>query len=372
MKHFLVYEAKENDKIQVVKGLDLFYSVKFNTNLTDDLKRKNDSEKVLLQSSIDQDEEINSEPSPKRCKLTDKTNAENTSTNSLLPNPDNKWEDVDDKKLYIFTSKGVISSGKVAGYDIDGTIITTKSGRVFAKDCDDWQIAYNEVPGKLKELHKEGFKLVFFTNQAGVGSGKVKIDEIKKKFERVISKVNVPVQLFMSTGKNKYRKPVTGSWGVLTQSKNDGLAIDLNESFFCGDAAGRPEKKAPIKRKKDHSCVDRLFALNVGIKFYTPEEHFQHKPSEEWIRPEFDPKNLKKLPLTIPADAALASSFQELILMVGSPGSGKSLFARKYFEKHGYVYINRDTLGTWQKCVAALVKTLKVLVCKILFKNLWA
>lgn len=44
--------------------------------------------------------------------------------------------------------------------------------------------------------------------------------------------------------------------------------------MFVGDAAGRPENKM-LKTKKDHSTADRLFAINIGIKFFTPEEHFK-------------------------------------------------------------------------------------------------
>jgi len=38
--------------------------------------------------------------------------------------------------------------------------------------------------------------------------------------------------------------------------------------------------------------------------------------------------------------------------MVGSPGSGKSHFAKNYLKEYGHV--NRDTLGSWQKCIAAV------------------
>ena len=54
---------------------------------------------------------------------------------------------------------------QIAAFDMDGTIITTKSGKTFAKDRDDWQLLYPEVPGKLKELNRKGFKIVFLTNQ---------------------------------------------------------------------------------------------------------------------------------------------------------------------------------------------------------------
>lgn len=59
--------------------------------------------------------------------------------------------------------------------------------------------------------------------------------------------------------------------GFLTLQANGGVEIDLAESMYIGDAAGRPVRG---KIKKDFSFSDRLFALNIGLKFFTPEEHF--------------------------------------------------------------------------------------------------
>ena len=36
--------------------------------------------------------------------------------------------------------------------------------------------------------------------------------------------------------------------------------------------------------------------------------------------------------------------------MVGCPASGKSTFRKRYLEPHGYVAVNRDTMGTFEKC----------------------
>lgn len=55
---------------------------------------------------------------------------------------------------------------------------------------------------------------------------------------------------------------------------NGGVEIDMKESMYVGDAAGRP---AQGSKKKDFSTSDRLFALNLGIPFFTPEEHFLGK-----------------------------------------------------------------------------------------------
>jgi DNA 3'-phosphatase len=60
-----------------------------------------------------------------------------------------------------------------------------------------------------------------------------------------------------------FRKPGIGLWKrVLELMENN---IDLESSFYCGDAAGR---------KTDHSNDDLLFAKNAKLKFYTPEEYF--------------------------------------------------------------------------------------------------
>ena len=37
--------------------------------------------------------------------------------------------------------------------------------------------------------------------------------------------------------------------------------------------------------------------------------------------------------------------------MVGPPASGKSTFRQRYLEPNGYIAVNRDTLGTAEKCL---------------------
>lgn len=54
----------------------------------------------------------------------------------------------------------------------------------------------------------------------------------------------------------------------------------------------------------------------------------------------------------------LHSASQEVVIFVGCPASGKSTFFTKYMKPKGYIHINRDTLGSWQKCVAECGKVL--------------
>lgn len=42
---------------------------------------------------------------------------------------------------------------KVAIFDLDGTLIRTKSGRTFPVDCHDWRLHNERVPSYLKRLH---------------------------------------------------------------------------------------------------------------------------------------------------------------------------------------------------------------------------
>ncbi|XP_015437762.1 PREDICTED: uncharacterized protein F21D5.5 [Dufourea novaeangliae] len=258
------------------------------------------------------------------------------------------WESKDSGALLMYTTQGVEGRSKIAAYDMDGTLITTRSGLVFPKDYDDWQLIYPEVSGKLKKLHGSGYKIVIFTNQGSLGSGKLSAKLFKNKIKHVAQRIGVPMQIFIATGSSIYRKPAIGMWQKLVEN-NDSVSIDEDSSFYVGDAAGRPKNWAP-KKKKDHSLADRLLALNLGLKFYTPEEHFLGHKEAPYVLPTFNPKNLPTVDISIGAN--VTSSIQEIVLMVGCPASGKSHFVKNHLKHYGYV--NRDTLRSWQKCISVM------------------
>nr|XP_045608307.1 uncharacterized protein F21D5.5-like [Procambarus clarkii] len=266
------------------------------------------------------------------------------------------WEEYDDEALLVF-NKNMEGRTKVAGYDIDGTIITTQSGRVFPTDYNDWKILLSDVPGKLKQLYQDGYKIVFFTNQAGIATGKHTVAGVQNKISNIINKLGVPVQVFVSTGKSKYRKPAIGMWNFFKNNANGGVDVDINESMYIGDAAGRP---AQGSKKKDFSYSDRLFALNIGIKFFTPEEHFLGAKTQTFNMPDFDPRAVDdSLPLFDPPSTKVPKHKIEVVIMVGYPGCGKSFLTSTHFAALGYVQANRDSLGSWQKCLSVMEKSLQ-------------
>ncbi|XP_055850851.1 uncharacterized protein F21D5.5 [Episyrphus balteatus] len=279
-------------------------------------------------------------------------------SNTSVDNSKEAWQVLENGKLVVFTSKAVKSSAKIAGYDMDGTIITTKSGNVFPKNTEDWQIIYPEVPSKLKKLIEDGYKICFFTNQGGIAKGKIKLEDFKQKIKGICAKLNIPIQVFIAVGDGFYRKPVPGMWNQLCEKDNDGIQIDMKESFYVGDAAGRD---AEGKKKKDHSCCDRLFALNLGLTFFTPEEHFLGKKPTSYDLPEFNPGKLPmNLPHIEPSHTKIPSDAPcELIVLVGLPGSGKSEFSRSTLEPLGYTVLNADILGSSAACVSRCQKALQ-------------
>lgn len=322
------YEAKQGDIINLVFEQNYNYEVRFEDE--NGLPAKRPSEECLIDVGV---------------------------TKRPKQEADN-WTMIEHNKCLVFTSKNVLSSPKIAAYDMDGTLIKTMSGNVFPKTIDDWQLNFSSIPTKLKKLHANGFKIVVYTNQAGIESKKVTIEDVKKKIQLIQQRIEVPIQFFIATGSTIFRKPRTGMWRLLEERFNDGIPIDKSASFYCGDAAGRPENKI-LKKKKDHSCADRLFALNLDLSFFTPEEHFQKaSKTSHWTRPEFNPKSISdSTTLLEPQGADLKLTEQELIIMVGFPGSGKSHFARTYLK--GYEVINRDTLNSMQKCVQTVQDALQ-------------
>jgi len=268
-----------------------------------------------------------------------------------------EWREVGEGKMLVRFDRKVEAQEKIAAFDIDGTLITTMSGKVFPTDINDWKILHSEVPGKLKKLIAEGYKLVFITNQAGIAKGKMSVEQFQTKIANILGRLGVPAMVFVSVSdKGFYRKPRPGIWEWLELRGNKGVRVDRENSFYCGDAAGRPADHLP-GRKKDFSCSDRLLAANLGLKFLTPEEMFlNHKPSNKFNTP-FHPKDLPRTSLYDPPDSKLVLPTQFLALLVGIQGSGKSKVARDMEEK-GVVVASNDRTGGKEKTLRLVEQSL--------------
>jgi len=159
----------------------------------------------------------------------------------------------------------------LASFDMDDTIITTRSGKIFAETADDWKWWHDAVPPKLRELASVGYKLVFFTNQSGIGKGTTDVEAFRQKIDAVQAALDLPILFLVATGSDNFRKPRTGMWDHLGSHLNDGVSPDMSKSFFVGDAAGRPSGGGI---KEDFSDSDFRFAYHLKLPFCTPDKFF--------------------------------------------------------------------------------------------------
>lgn len=250
---------------------------------------------------------------------------------------------------YNLLSDSVLDSNKelkpIAGFDIDYTIIKPKSGRKFPVDRGDWKFMFtdNLVIEKLNQIN-ETHQVVFFTNQKKYNQDK------HGKFEDILKSLNLPIMVFVSTSSGYYRKPFTGLWDLLVSK----FPVSKDDSFYCGDAAGR---------SGDFAATDRMFSLNIGIPFYTPEEFFLDQKCEDpqsiditYLKPYLNKAHDEQ---TRQLDEFLAkySNSNVLVILVGYPGSGKSRIATLLKTSHNFKVVSRDKLKTKSKC-AKLTKFL--------------
>ncbi|OWM88588.1 hypothetical protein CDL15_Pgr002355 [Punica granatum] len=177
--------------------------------------------------------------------------------------------------IFLERDEGLHDSSKIAAFDFDGCLVNTSVKRIGA---DAWSLMYPSIPEKLQRLYSDGYKLVIFTNESNIERWKnkrqVAVDSKLGRLNNFIKEVNVPIQVFIACGLGKstngeedpLRKPKPGMWNIMEKHFNSGISIDMDQSFYVGDAAGR---------KNDHSDADIKFAQAVGIKFYVPEEYFK-------------------------------------------------------------------------------------------------
>jgi bifunctional polynucleotide phosphatase/kinase len=177
----------------------------------------------------------------------------------------------------------------IAAFDLDSTLVETTSATPFPRSGSDWKwmdahvkehlrsICNGTIPPGLEDKLDQSvdYRLVVFSNQGGVVSetGKKRYIYLKERVTAIAKDLGVSMLFYGATkpkkgSDDKYRKPLRAMWDVMVDDlvKDDQRQIDLEGSFFVGDAAGRPS---------DFSDSDAEFAKVVGLKFFTPEQFFQ-------------------------------------------------------------------------------------------------
>jgi bifunctional polynucleotide phosphatase/kinase len=223
------------------------------------------------------------------------------------------WLVSDDYRVY---NKGFdieYKSNLMYGFDLDGTLITTKSGKKFAVDDNDWKFITQDVYIRLLDLYNKNYNIVIITNQSKFS------DLIRLKIEHIVEQIHIPILVFVASTHNKYRKPMTG---FLDYFNTNYFNIDCNNSYYVGDA---------MDNKLDHSNCDLLFAKNCGFNFQYYANFFNIKTS----------RNIPDItPIKLPTPSIKPDlSKYNVIITVGAPAIGKTTFA---LENQDYYQVSND------------------------------
>lgn len=151
---------------------------------------------------------------------------------------------------------------KLIIFDVDGTLVTTKSGDTFRKGADDWQW----IPERLErcqELDSQGVKLALATNQGGVAFGYLDPHEIRHELYKTGQAIHAAaVEMCFSHPKatielwredSPERKPNPGMLLRIIQDAGE----DLSDVLYVGD------------RDEDEQA-----AHNAGVTFMWADEFF--------------------------------------------------------------------------------------------------
>jgi D-glycero-D-manno-heptose 1,7-bisphosphate phosphatase len=149
-------------------------------------------------------------------------------------------------------------------FDLDGTLVETKSGALFRKTPDDWQL----LPGrreKLIELKARGARLAIATNQGGVAFGYFSQEAILREIQAAARALGIsPAGVYICythpkasieqyRAEDDRRKPGPG---MLKEAMMDFDAMEV-ETLMIGD---RPE--------------DEQAARNAGVEYKDAREFF--------------------------------------------------------------------------------------------------
>jgi bifunctional polynucleotide phosphatase/kinase len=209
--------------------------------------------------------------------------------------------------------------GKMAMFDYDWTLVKPLSNGTFSKSVDDWRWITEKVPEILDKYYDNGYCIVIISNQTR--NTKMKLQQMIN----VLSTLKIPS--LISVGYEDIdKKPNRTMFDLIKKDKK----IDMNKSFYVGDALGR---------QGDWSDSDKKFAENIDIKkIYSPDDLFSINNKKKIIIKQFDK--------------------QEIIVLVGYPGSGKTTIANT-FDTNKYMVINGDIFKNSKKMIKESEKYIK-------------
>lgn len=245
----------------------------------------------------------------------------------LINYANSNWQNFDNEKLLVYTPNLLNYSAGVAAFSWDDVLVKR----------DTWILRFDNVEKRLKKLYNKKYKIAIFISQST--KKRETINVFQKRIEKFMIQLEIPIQVFISLGDTKYKKPIPYMWQTMMDNFNGKLIIEPDRCCFVGSSS---------------DPADRLFAVNVEIRYFTAEEYFKHRSVSSPEISEFNPK-LQNPEIVF---SFVVSAVQEIAVMVGRPCSGKTFFCQSYLCNYHYFYIVGPTQYTTKNTIARLRKFL--------------
>jgi bifunctional polynucleotide phosphatase/kinase len=263
-----------------------------------------------------------------------------------------KWQIEKDKGFIFGSNNNIINLTfkNIYLFDLDDTIIKTKSGKTFAISSTDWVFLDKNIVTKINKLYDNNNFIGIISNQKGLKS-ELLINNWIKKINDIVKTLKVHV-VFASTTDNRYRKPMPGSLDEINNKYFVANKITFNnksKKYYIGDALGRDG---------DHSDTDLKFAKNCNLIIKSPETFFglENKnnkasityPILQYYSKKEEDDIINKLFSVI--NNNITQNKKILIICIGLPACGKSYVRNIILKKFDeFKYINNDDINDYKK-----------------------
>lgn len=207
-----------------------------------------------------------------------------------------------------------LTNKRIAGFDFDWTLVCPKGSTVWSCNRYDWKYLYKNCNEILSSYDVMGMTIVIVTYQ----SRTYKIEMLQD----FLQQLDIPAYIIVSDTETQK------NFSLKEYLKIDG-DIDTTVSFYCGDADGE---------KGSWSDMDYKFAIKNNIQFFRPDQIFGSK-------------NVKDIEFTCIKDFDMINNY-DIIIMCGSPGSGKSTFVTQQVETRGFTVLSSDQYKSNKKKMA--------------------
>jgi DNA 3'-phosphatase len=185
------------------------------------------------------------------------------------------WHDANDtagkKTIMYYLPKDITQQPllKLAGFDLDGTLIWSDHGEYFAGTASQWVFPTDDTPQKMQQFVKDGYTICLFSNRKGAPWMH---EGVKNRIRTLFARLGFEFPCFLSVKTDGNRKPQPGMFNFMCQLL--GVTALTEDSFYCGDAASK-SGSLPWYRWSD---ADIGFAKATGLPFKEPIAVFGDYP----------------------------------------------------------------------------------------------